>query len=512
MWKFLTIVCVLIIAATAAAVWMGYDLRTLLPTAPGVKVAPEDEQSGVASSPDAGDPDLKAAKSGEQTREQETPASSESHSDTSLSGPASQWAELVRQVADALEREALDEAGQHLDTLAEMELASRTAESEQIAGLRRQLDGARRIMDLRTAVAQLAGDDPEQAQAAENLLFERTEESLPLLEEALRGDDVKLACCVMATLQRLKRPDETLPMIIDVFRRPEQAGCWPEAIRQIGLAKSEGVGDPLLELALAAESTGQRIAALEALAAYVDPPRHTALALLPLLYADGPELAAALRACRSAVVVHDETDLWVQWAADGLTPEQTERLFRLTERLEQIASRPQSEESADAVRAARELATALHQLPAQPLTGVKIAAYGAENDDGRAATVLDGTWDTVDPKLMWRYSTKEPHSIVFDLGAERTIVGVRIWNLNEPQGAAGGWKQMAVYVGSDTADLTHPVADGIVPQGPATKNAPDYGTTIPVRFARGRYVRLAAESLWSQKPLTGLTEVQLLGF
>jgi len=113
---------------------------------------------------------------------------------------------------------------------------------------------------------------------------------------------------------------------------------------------------------------------------------------------------------------------------------------------------------------------------------------------------------------MWRYSTTEPHSIVLDLGAERTVVGVRIWNLNGPQEAAGGWKQVAVYIGSSAAELTGPVANGIVPQGPATKNAPDYGTTIPVRFARGRYVRLVAESLWSQKQLTGLTEVQVLGF
>jgi hypothetical protein len=344
------------------------------------------------------------------------------------------------------------------------------------------------------------------------LLFERAAEALPLLEKVLRGDDTKLACRVMETLGRLKRPDVTLPMFVDVLRRPEQAAFWPEAIRQIELAETDGVGDPLLELVLAAESPEQRIAALEALALCVDPPQHTVLALLPLLYTDVPELAAALRAARSAVVVHDQTDLWLQWAADGLTPEQTECLFNLTERFGKITGGPQSEESTDAARAARELAMALHQLPAEPLTGVKLAAYGAESDDGRAATVLDGTWDTIDPKLMWRYSTKEPHSIVFDLGGERTVAGVRIWNLNQPQEAAGGWKQVAVYVGSSAVELNGPVADGIVPQGPATKNAPDYGTTIPVRFERGRYVRLVAVSLWSQKETTGLTEVQVLGF
>ncbi|MBC8874871.1 MAG: DUF4457 domain-containing protein [Planctomycetes bacterium] len=507
MWKFLSIVSILILAAATVAVGTGYDLRTLLPTTAGVTVPQKGEQGAGEPVTDTGQADVKAVEPGEQATEQESPAS-----DTTPSGPASEWTKLVRQTTDALQREAPDEAEQHLDALANMEPASRAAESKHIAELRRQLDEVHRIIELRAAVVQLVAEDPEQAQAAENLLFERVDKALPLLEEALRGDDVQLACHVMAMLQRLKRPDETLPMIVDVLRRPEQAACWPEAIRHIGLAESDGVGDPLLKLALAAETSEQRIAALEALAVCVDPPQYTVLALLPLLYADGPELAAALRVCRSVVVVHNQTDLWVQWAADGLTSEQTERLFKLTNRLGKISGAPESEESADRARAARELAMALRQLPAEPLTGVKIAAYGAESDDGRAATVLDGTWDTVDPKLMWRYSTKEPHSIVFDLGTERTIAGVRIWNLNEPQGAAGGWKQVAVYVGSGAAELTHPAAKGIVPQGPATKNAPDYGTTIPVRFAHGRYVRLAAESLWSSKPLTGLTEVQLLGF
>jgi hypothetical protein len=92
------------------------------------------------------------------------------------------------------------------------------------------------------------------------------------------------------------------------------------------------------------------------------------------------------------------------------------------------------------------------------------------------------------------------------------VVGVRIWNLNTPQDYQGGWKHMVVYVGSDAAELTSRIAWGIVPQAPGTKDAPDYSTTIPVNFARGRYVRLAAESLWSKRQTTGLTEVQVLGF
>jgi hypothetical protein len=304
----------------------------------------------------------------------------------------------------------------------------------------------------------------------------------------------------------------TLPLFVDVLRRPEQAACWEEAIRQIELTGSAGAGSALLELALTAESTEQRVAALEALSRCPDPPPNTVVALLPLVYADGPELAAALRAARSALVVHNQTDLWLQWAVGELSSEHTERLFNLAERLRQIAGASDSEASALTAQAAREFAVALGQMPAEPLSGVKLVAFGAESDDGRAASVLDGIWDTVDPKLMWRYSPNEPHSIMFDLGAERTVVGVRIWNLNDPKTAASGWKQVAVYVGSSATELAQPVAGGTVPQGAGTKNALDYGTTIPVRFARGRYARLVCESLWSKKEITGLTEVRILGF
>lgn len=504
MWRLLSIVLLLILASVVAAVWMGYDLRTLRPQIVRATFPSENVHHGVAPVIDESEPEVKPDESETETPAQEKPQRNEAQDD-----PTSQWAEHVRQATEALDSGQPDEAEEHLDALAEMDLAGRAPLAERLADLRSQLEELRR---LQSAVAQLAADDAEQAQAAENLLFERADEALPLLGRALRGDDAKLASRVMETLQRLKHPDVTLPMIVDAFRRPEQAACWPEAIRQIEQAETDGLGGPLLELAMTAESPEQRIAVLEALARCVDPPPHTVLALLPVLYTDGPGLAAAIRAARSAVVIHNQTDLWLQGAAGGLSSEETERLFHLSERLRQIIDGSQSESSADAAQAARELAIALRQLPAEPLTGVKLAAFGAESDDGRAANVLDGNWETVDPRQMWRYSAKEPHSIVFDLGAERTVAGVRIWNFNQPKEAVGGWKQVAVYVASDAAELIHPAATGTVPQGPATREAPDYGTTIPVRFARGRYVRLVAEKLWSQKQLTGLTEVQVLGF
>jgi hypothetical protein len=89
---------------------------------------------------------------------------------------------------------------------------------------------------------------------------------------------------------------------------------------------------------------------------------------------------------------------------------------------------------------------------------------------------------------------------------------VRIFNLNEQDAPHRGWKEVAVSVGSTASALSTPAASGIVPQAPGKAGGIDYCTTIPLGFARGRYVRLQATSLWRQDTHAGLTEVQVLGF
>ena len=58
-------------------------------------------------------------------------------------------------------------------------------------------------------------------------------------------------------------------------------------------------------------------------------------------------------------------------------------------------------------------------MVAEPIAGVQIVAYGGAVDDSRVATVLDGQWNTTDPKLMWRHPLSEHGSLVLDLGRER---------------------------------------------------------------------------------------------
>jgi hypothetical protein len=114
---------------------------------------------------------------------------------------------------------------------------------------------------------------------------------------------------------------------------------------------------------------------------------------------------------------------------------------------------------------------------------------------------------------MWRHALDRPGAVVFDLGAERTVTAVRIWNYNAPNAAYRGWKEIEIYV-SSSPSLLDPVAEGIVAMAPgaAAEELPDYSVTIPVPFARGRYVKLQAKSQWRPETVSGLTEVQFFGF
>ena len=112
---------------------------------------------------------------------------------------------------------------------------------------------------------------------------------------------------------------------------------------------------------------------------------------------------------------------------------------------------------------------------------------------------------------MWRHPIRQRPTIELDLGAEKTVTGVRIWNFNEPAGMHRGWKDVDVFVGNSPTDLVH-VARGIVPMAPGAAESPDYSTVVPVQFARGRYVRLLAKNQWRADVHTGLAEIQVLGF
>ena len=527
MWKALTFLLAGVIVAGVAALWLGYDLRNWPAAGPGVTTPPPGVTTpppgvttpppdGIASSePSAPAAPGEAVEAPERPEEHAVPtappAATGAPEPEVEEDPAADWSELADRVRQSLDAEDLPEAEQAMAALDRFDLDRTAEQAAETAGLRRHVEQLGLAAELRAAVARLAGGDPDEIRAAENLLFERADEAIPLLAKAVEAEDPALVCGAMACLAQMERPNVTLPMIVGVLGRPEQAACWPEAVRRIEQSGAAGAGEPLLELALTAESPQQRTAALDALARCADPPPRTIVALLPLLYADGPELAAALRAARHAAVRYGPSTLWAGHGASQFEPAESERLLGLGGRLRSIVQ-AESAVSQQARQAAGELAIALRQVVPAPLEGVQVVAFGAERPDGRAANVLHGTWDTTDPKHMWRYPAKEPHSIVLDLGSDRTVVGVRLWNFNHPQHHAGGWRDVAVSVGSSSAELAHPVAAGTVPAAPGEAGAADFGTTIPVRFHTGRYVRLHCTALHGTRDETGLTAVEVLGF
>ena len=429
-------------------------------------------------------------------------------------GPVVAWNELLEQTNSYLQQDALDDVRQNLARLEQAELELTAEQTEQLATARSELE--RRLQDdqVRAAVKMLASKDRDEVRTAQNQLFEKSGAALVVLRESVQDEDPLLVRNTLEMLRTLDRPEATLPIMVGVLGRAEQAENWPDAIREIESAAAAGAGEPLLELALSSDVPEQRVAALTALSGVVDPPRRSLVALLPLLYEDGPELAAALEAACHALRLHGQYDLLSGRGLDlALQPEQLQKLDDLPARLSQIiAAGGDAAPLGEVARAAKAMAITIRQIPAEPLRGIRILAFGAEMDNGRAAAVLDGQWNTVDASAMWRYPVKQPGSIIFDLGSQRTVAGVRIWNFNQSGGTHRGWKDVAICVGSTPAALLKPVATGMVAQAPGKAASPDYSTTVPVEFVRGRYVRLQANSVWREDSHAGLTEVQILGF
>ena len=364
------------------------------------------------------------------------------------------------------------------------------------------------ISRLQEAVTRLASGSRAEVRQAQNQLFEESASAVPLLLAAVADGKPTAIRNAVETLRILRRPDAALPALVNVLAESKHAELWPMVTAEIQQAGVPGGGEKLLSLALDTELPKQRIAALRALSQVVDPPQRTLSALLQMIYADREELPAALDAATSAVTVHGQHDLVSLRGLNlQLDSHQSEQLVTLPDRLLQIVS-----DKGIAATSARKLAIAIRVIPAEPLPEVKLLAYSAQVSDGPAASVLDGNFATVDPKRMWRHSVNRRGSIVLDLGQQRTVAGVKLWNLNQPGNTQRGWKEVTIFIGETPAEATRPIAQGVVPQAPGAAGESDYGATIPVAFARGRYVRLDAQSLWSKQEYSGLTEVQVLGF
>lgn len=426
----------------------------------------------------------------------------------------------TQRAADLAEAEKMLGIGKLVDAATKLSrvLASSPTEEqrEAVRAMNVEIERRRRARrELKFWVQLLESEKRSDVQTAQTNLLKQPDIAMGMMIEAAENVDKPiLAANAIEVLRLLNRPDVTLPAMVAVLQRSEQQIIWPAAVREIGKVGRPGAGEPLLKLVFAASSAEQRIAAMSALSQVVDPPSQTLVVLLPLLEKEnGTVLMTLLQTVYRAMTVHNQYDLTSLRGIDGpLNDQQRQQLAAMPELLDKIIKAP-AKDPADAatVQAAKVLAYATRQLAVAPLTGVKVLRAEAEEADGPASAVLDGVWNKVELNTMWRHPIAKPSTITLDLGETRTVVGVRIWNFNQTSGSQRGWKSVDIFVSDSPAEPT-PIANGIVPRAPGVADTPDYGSTVPVPFVRGRYVRLQAESLWTRDAHTGLSEIQILGF
>ncbi|MDB5388403.1 MAG: hypothetical protein JWM11_4049 [Planctomycetaceae bacterium] len=412
----------------------------------------------------------------------------------------------------AVKEGKLDDAATAIETL--LAAAPTTEQGAAARELQTMIERHRTVRRrLRVGMEQLASKERGSVKKAAEILWEEQEVALPLLLESLHSDNSVLVSNTLELLRKFNQPDRTLPGMIAILGREKQAEVWPVAIKELQKVQSPGAGKPLLELALAAPAPERAIPALTALSGASDPPPETLVMLLPKIYVDSPALAAALSAAYRAITVNHQHDVLTRRGVEiEVTAAQDAQLTGLGDRLQAIiAAAAKRPELAEAAWSAQRLAIAMRMMSAQTLPGVKVVRATADSPDSPAAAVLDGVWNSVDVKTMWLHPSKRLTTIVLDLGAERTVSGIRIWNCNEVSGTHRGWKEVEIYVSSDTSP-TVPAAIGVVPPAPGAAGTPDYGAILQVPFAKGRFVKLQLLGVWREDGIAGLSELQVLGY
>lgn len=358
----------------------------------------------------------------------------------------------------------------------------------------------------------LASTQRSEVRAAQNQLRRDPDTAIPLLLEAVRSTDKpRLVKNTLEMLRRLRRPELAVPAMVGVLSRVEQEASWPDAVRELSQVRESGAGPLLLPLLGTAKSSAQKAAVLTSLAAVPDPPAETLLVLLSTLHADGPELESALRAAFTAMSRHGQDDLV---ALRGLPSEvdatTVELLAKLPGRLSEVASRKDKEQAASA-RAAKKLAVLIGTIEPAPLEGIKVASSVGVYEKSSHSAVLDGKWDAEDPMTGWQHPLGKPGTIILDLGSEKTVTAVRVWNYNGVGQRDRGWKDVDVFVANSRTDLT-PEISGTIPRAPGASDQPDFSILLPVDQVTGRYVILKAKSLWAPSSFAGLAEIQVIGY
>ncbi len=422
--------------------------------------------------------------------------------------------EAQRALADVLTRGPTDEQRAEAQTL--------TEEIERVRKARRQL---------KSWIQLLGSAERKDVQAAQTQLLLDPDTALGMVLDALRAtQSADQAANYIETLGLLERPDIVLPEYIELLKDETKETLWPVIQQQLTAPGVSGAGEALLSLAAQTKKVEQRRAAWEALAGVADPPASTLVTAARLLPdTDEATLPLLLQAATHAILVHGQQDLAARRGQPAFKAADENALAGLFQRLDSwtgvtpvtqsnapnaapAAAAPAA--AAPVVLEARRLATVLGRITAQPISGIKIARVEAELPDSPATALLDGVWNAVEPKTMWRYPIAQRGVVLLDLGQERLVTAVRIWNLNETSGTQRGWKEVELFVSDNPSELT-PATTAVVPPAAGvaqTAQVADFGTTITIPPTRARYVRLQAKSTWTTDMHSGLSEIQVLGW
>ncbi len=428
----------------------------------------------------------------------------------SAEAAAKRRVELLAQADAAIKDGDLAAASRSLDGA--LAIDPTPAERDAAGKLRSKIESTRKARrDLASQMRLLEQSDRGSVRAARERLLGDTEVALPLLVEATRSENPVLVANALEVLRYIPDTERTIPAMIAVLASTKHEKSWPEAIRVLEKLDQPGSGAPLLKLALSALEARQRGAALAALARVPDPPATTLVSLLPQLEADDAALPDALRAALKAARLHRQVDVPARRGLDELTDEQDQRLAALPARLQKvIAGDTKSGELGETAREAMSLGIATGMLEPAVLKPIKVVRPDAETEKA-AQAVADGQWNSIDAAHMWLHSTEGRPLVVLDLGRERTVTGIRIWNYNLPGTLYRGWKEVELFV-SPEPSLLSPVSRGQVPQARGEATGADYSITLAVPLVRGRYVKIEPRSTWNPDGSGGVTEIEILGF
>lgn len=389
-----------------------------------------------------------------------------------------------------------------------------TQEIERLRKARRQL---------KSWLTMLASGEERDVQAAQTQLLQDPDTATGMVLESLRSaTEEKTAAAYLDTLRQLGRSEVVVPALLELLREPDRKALWPLFTRELPQLAGPEAGPALLNLAVQTPDDSQRLAALNALAATADPPPETFLALAARLEQTPTTRPEMLRVMTRSALRHGQRDLW---ALRGLadTADAEKAVTPLPGLLRSWyspnanpapvnpAPPPTSSRDAEVAWEARRLAVVLGLEAGAPITGVKVERAEAESPEGPATAVVDGAWNSLDPKTQWRYPADKRGSLLLDLGQARMVTAVRIWNWNEAGGVQRGWKEVEVFVSDTPSELT-PVATVILLPAPGVADSPDFGVQVPIPAIKGRYVRLQAKSTWVVDSHSGLAEVQISGF